>query len=85
VALATGANFSGFKEYLSNLVDLGFPIAEISESGECVVTKHEKSAGVVNRMNVTAQLLFELQGQLYHNPDVVADLSDVVMDQVDEN
>lgn len=72
-----GANFSGFKAFMPGLVDLGFPIAEISPSGGCIITKPENTAGAVTRFTVTAQLLYELQGELYLNPDVVADLSNV--------
>jgi Acyclic terpene utilisation family protein AtuA len=74
---ATGANFSGFKEYLPSLVDLAFPIAEILPSGESFITKPDGWAGTVNKFNITAQLLYELQGELYLNPDVVANLSEV--------
>lgn len=31
----------------------------------------------MNKFNITSQLLYELQGELYLNPDVVADLSKV--------
>ena len=75
-----GANFSGFKS-LMPLVDLGFPIAEISRSGSCIITKPVGSAGVVTRLTVTAQLLYELQGELYLNSDVVADLSGVEIEE----
>lgn len=59
---------------MPDLVELGFPIAEISSSGDCVITKPEGTAGAVTRSTVTAQLLYELQGELYLNTDVVADL-----------
>ena len=71
----TGANFSGFKEYLTQLIDLGFPIAEILPTGACYITKAPSTSGTVNKFNVTAQLVYELQGTLYLNPDVVADIS----------
>jgi hypothetical protein len=72
---ATGANFSGFKEFLPGLVDLGFGIAEIQPDGRFFVTKPDGSNGVVNKFNITSQLLYELQGELYLNPDVVVDIS----------
>ncbi|KAH8807163.1 hypothetical protein F5884DRAFT_730780 [Xylogone sp. PMI_703] len=73
----TGANFSGFKEFLPELVDLGFGIAEILPDGSCYITKADNANGVVNKFNVTAQLLYELQGAMYLNPDVVADISTI--------
>lgn len=72
-----GANFSGFKDWLDELVDLAFPVAEIDSLGGVVVTKTKEGGGRVTKGTVTAQLLYELQGHLYLNPDVVADLSGV--------
>jgi len=72
---ACGANFSGFKAYLNDLVDLAFPIAEVLPDGTCYITKPEFMNGIVNKYNITAQFLYELQGELYLNPDVVANLS----------
>ncbi|KAH0285483.1 DUF1446-domain-containing protein [Aureobasidium namibiae CBS 147.97] len=74
---ATGANFSGFKEFLPELVDLAFPVAEIMPSGACYITKPESMNGVINKFNITSQLLYELQGQNYLNPDVVADIASI--------
>jgi hypothetical protein len=78
-AYVVGANFSGFKDFLPDdgLVDLAFPIAEIDERGHCVITRTEAGAGRVTCETVKAQLLYELQGHLYLNPDVVGDLSAV--------
>ncbi|TIA55972.1 DUF1446-domain-containing protein [Aureobasidium pullulans] len=78
---ATGANFSGFKQFLSELVDLAFPIAEITPSGTCYITKPDSMNGVVNKFNITSQLLYELQGQMYLNPDVVADIASIRIEE----
>ncbi|KAI6781492.1 uncharacterized protein J7T54_001454 [Emericellopsis cladophorae] len=72
-----GANFSGFKDFLPELVDLAFPMAEIDYHGGCVTSKTSEGGGRVTRGTVTAQLLYGLQGHLYLNPDAVADLSGV--------
>ncbi|KAH6687775.1 DUF1446 domain protein [Plectosphaerella plurivora] len=77
-----GANFSGFKDFLPDLVDLAFPIAEIQRDGTCFITKTSEGGGRVTRGTVTAQLLYELQGHLYLNPDVVADLHNVRVEEV---
>lgn len=76
-----GANYSGFKDFLPDLVDIGFPVAEVASSGNCVITKPDSMNGVVNKSTVTAQLLYELQGQMYLNPDVVADISTVRIEE----
>ncbi|KAK9470399.1 uncharacterized protein V1510DRAFT_423161 [Dipodascopsis tothii] len=78
----TGANFSGFKPFLDTLVDVGFPIAEIAGDGGIVVTKQPNSNGYVRAANVRAQFLYELQGELYYNPDVVADVTGVRIEQL---
>jgi hypothetical protein len=72
-----GANFSGFKDFLPELVDLAFPIAEIDAAGHCVITKTSCGGGNVTTSTVKAQMLYELQGHLYLNPDVVGDLSEI--------
>ncbi|KAI5207227.1 hypothetical protein AUEXF2481DRAFT_32535 [Aureobasidium subglaciale EXF-2481] len=78
---ATGANFSGFKQFLPELVDLAFPMAEITLSGTCYITKPDSMNGVVNKFNITSQLLYELQGQMYLNPDVVADIASIRIEE----
>ena len=76
----TGANFSGFKA-LMPLVDLAFPIAEIAHDGAVTITRCPGYGGAVTRENTIAQLLYEIQGELYLNSDVVADLSHVSITQ----
>ncbi|MEI7592658.1 MAG: acyclic terpene utilization AtuA family protein [Actinomycetes bacterium] len=66
----TGGNYAFFNE-VPGLERLGFPIAEINPDGSFVVTKHPGSGGLVSTGTVTAQLLYEIQGLGYYNPDVV--------------
>jgi hypothetical protein len=69
-AQCTGGNFAFFEE-VPGLERPGFPIAEIYEDGQFVVTKHPGTGGRVSIDTVTAQLLYEIQGLGYYNPDVV--------------
>ncbi|MCW2710449.1 MAG: hypothetical protein JWP24_643, partial [Marmoricola sp.] len=62
---ATGGNFSGFLELPRDGRPLGFPIAEISADGSCVITKHDGTGGLVSVDTVTAQLLYEVQTEHY--------------------
>lgn len=70
-AQATGGNYSFFEE-VDWSKPLGFPIAEMYEDGSFVITKHPGTGGRVNVGTVTAQLLYEIDGERYFNPDVVA-------------
>ena len=75
---ATGGNFSGQYQYpVSAFLNLGLPIAEVSAQGECVITKHESLNGFVTPNTIKCQFLYELQGNIYLNSDVKADLKNV--------
>ena len=82
----TGANFAGFDKYDTNsLLNLGLPIAEVAANGECVITKHDRLNGIVTEETVKCQLLYELQGNIYLNSDVKADITNVALKSVGEN
>ncbi|WP_272952192.1 acyclic terpene utilization AtuA family protein [Mycolicibacterium hodleri] len=65
---ATGGNFAFFTE-VPDLMHPGFPIAEIEADGSSVITKHPGTGGLVSVDTVTAQLLYEIGGERYANPD----------------
>ncbi|MDH6199147.1 hypothetical protein M2272_005815 [Mycobacterium frederiksbergense] len=66
---ATGGNYAFFTE-IPDLARPGFPIAEIFPDGSSVITKHPGTGGQVSVGTVTAQLLYEITGARYANPDV---------------
>ena len=78
---AVGGNFSGFTRIPDMLVP-GFPIAEIAADGSSVITKHSTDGGAVTVDTVTAQLVYEIQGPRYLNPDVTAHLERVALVQL---
>ncbi|TFZ02740.1 DUF1446 domain-containing protein [Ramlibacter henchirensis] len=78
---ATGGNFSGFA-VLPAITYPGFVMAELAADGSCVVTKHARDGGAVTTDTVTAQLVYEIQGPMYLNPDVTVDLGDVRCESV---
>jgi hypothetical protein len=80
-AHAIGGNFSGFQD-VPGLQQVGLPIAEISADGSSVITKRDDQGGAVTTDTVTAQLLYEIQGPRYLNPDVTAHLDEVQVEQV---
>ncbi|HZT64640.1 MAG TPA: acyclic terpene utilization AtuA family protein [Acidimicrobiales bacterium] len=79
-AQTTGGNYAFFSE-VPGLTRPGFPIAEMHPDGSAVITKHEGSGGLVSVGTVTAQLLYEIGGPDYANPDVVARFDTIRLDQ----
>lgn len=77
---ATGGNYSFFAE-IPDLARPGFPIAEISADGSSVITKHAGTGGQVNVGTVTAQLLYEITGARYANPDVTLRVDSLQLSQ----
>ncbi|WP_116111023.1 acyclic terpene utilization AtuA family protein [Amycolatopsis ruanii] len=73
---AVGGNFAGFTRIPDMLVP-GFPIAEVAADGSSVITKHTGHGGAVTVDTVTAQLVYEIQGPRYLNPDVTVHLDTV--------
>ena len=69
---ATGGNYAFFVEdaAVADLLHPGFPLAEIYADGLSVITKHPGTGGLVSVDTVTAQLLYEVTGARYANPDV---------------
>ena len=70
-AQCTGGNYAFFRE-VKDLRRPGFPIAEMHADGSFVITKHDGTGGLVDVGTVTAQLLYEIAGPAYPNPDVTA-------------
>jgi len=76
----TGGNYAFFQD-VPGLEHPGFPIAEISEDGSTVITKHEGTGGLVSVGTVTAQLLYEIAEPAYYNPDVVSRFDTIQIEQ----
>jgi len=72
----------GYKD-VPNLERLGFPLIEIDETGEIIVTKVEGSGGIVTTDTCKEQMIYEIHNpQKYMTPDVIADFSHVTFTQV---
>ena len=83
----TGGYFAdpGLKD-VPELWNLGFPILEFGENGEMTIGKLPDTGGLVSKMTVTEQLLYEVQNpSRYLTPDVVADFSRVEIAEIGEN
>jgi hypothetical protein len=80
----TGGYFAdpGYKD-IPDLARLGFPIGEVSEDGSLVVTKVPGSGGAVTAQTCKEQLLYEVHDpKNYFQPDVVADFSQVSVEEI---
>lgn len=78
---ATGGMYGRFYEH-DDLGYPGLPMADIEADGTSVIFKSEPSGGVVNVDTIKAQLFYEVGSPRYHNPDVVADLATVQLDDL---
>jgi hypothetical protein len=80
----TGGYFAdpGRKD-VPNLARLGFPIGEIDEHGDIVITKVASAGGRVTAATCKEQLLYEIHDpRRYLQPDVVADFSEVEVQEI---
>jgi hypothetical protein len=66
---ATGGNYAFFSE-IPDMLNVGFPWAEIAENGDAVIGKHDGTGGQVSIGTITSQLLYEIAGPEYFGPDV---------------
>ncbi len=83
-AQVTGGYFAdpGIKD-VARLAYVGFPIAEVSEDGSAVITKLGHAGGQVTEQTVKEQMLYEVHDpKAYVTPDVIADFSNVTIDEV---
>jgi acyclic terpene utilization AtuA family protein len=76
----TGGNYSFFRE-VPDIARIGFPLAEMHADGSFVVTKHPGTGGLVSVGTITAQLLYEIQGVRYLNPDVTTRFDSIRLEQ----
>ena len=80
----TGGYFAdpGYKD-IPDLARLGFPIGEVGEDGSLIVTKVAGSGGAVTAQTCREQLLYEVHDPMkYFQPDVVADFSQVTVEEI---
>ncbi len=63
--------------------NIGYPIAEVTEAGDLIITKVAGTGGIVNKVTLTEHLLYEVQDPgNYLMPEVVTDFTHVEMEEV---
>ena len=84
-AQCTGGNYSRWDE-VPDLVNIGYPIIEIHENGEFLITKHDGTGGLVNRFTVSEQILYEMgDPECYISPDVCVDFTSFKLNEMGNN
>lgn len=83
----TGGYFADAgKKSIPNLANIGFPYAIVEEDGTTTITKPENTGGLVSLGTVKEQLLYEVVDPTeYITPDVIADFSNVQLEEVEPN
>jgi hypothetical protein len=66
-----------------DLANVGYPIAELSPDGGCIVTKPPGTSGIVDRHTVAAQLVYEIGDPAHYlTPDVDVDFTTVQIERI---
>jgi hypothetical protein len=85
-AQATGGNHQVDWQTIPDFWNIGYPIAEASEDGSFVITKHANTGGRVSLATVTEQLMYEMgDPQNYITPDGIADFTSIKLQADGEN
>ena len=75
---ASGGNFSWDWRSVPDLAHIGFPIAEAHPDGTVVITKHDRTGGLVSSATVKEQLVYEIgDPKNYITPDCIADFTTI--------
>ena len=80
---ATGGNFGGDWRSIPDLAHIGYPIAEVWENGDAVISKAPGTGGRVSFDTLREQLLYEVHDpRHYLTPDVDVDMTTLHMEEI---
>ena len=84
-AQSSGGNFTDW--HLINKWDnFGYPIVEIFEDGDFIVTKHPNTGGLITENSIKEQIVYEMgDPSKYISPDVIADFRTIKLEEIAEN
>lgn len=84
-AQCTGGNYTKWYE-LDDISNIGYPIAEVKKNGDFSITKQPSSLGVINRLSITEQILYEMgDPKKYISPDVCVDFTSFDLSETKNN
>lgn len=74
------------KKDVPMMENIGFPLVEVQDNGDFFITKVSGTGGVINRHTCAEQMVYEIHNpKKYFTPNVVADFSNVIFDEIGEN
>lgn len=80
---AAGGNFGGDWRGIPDLTHIGYPIAEVWENGDTIITKAPGTGGRVSFDTLREQLLYEVHDpHHYLTPDVDVDMTTLRMEEI---
>lgn len=80
---ATGGNFGGDWRSIPDLAHIGYPIAEVWENGDAVISKPPGTGGRVNFDTLREQLLYEVHNPAHYiTPDVDVDMTTLRLEEI---
>ncbi|PCH69565.1 MAG: ATPase [Bacteroidales bacterium] len=84
-AQSTGGNFTDWQK-VKRWDNMGYPIVEMNKNGVFTVYKHENTGGLISIDTIREQLVYEMGNPAqYISPDVVADFSQLELEEQGEN
>ncbi len=74
------------RKIIPDLWELGFPFAEVADSGDGLISKVKGTGGLINTATCTEQLLYEIHDPAqYLTPDCIADFSKVEFKAIEKD
>ena len=90
--LECGAQVSGgyystpTRDEVEDLWNVGFPIAEVSENGDVIITKTNTTSGKVTTDTCKEQLIYEIHNpKEYMTPDGIANFTTISLKEIEKN